>query len=87
MQVLEKIVNKDNEGLLGLIGQTVTLFCSSYFYTGRLVGVNTNEVKLEDASIVYETGPFTDKVWKDAQKLPYAWYVRTEAIESYGILK
>ncbi len=42
---------------------------------------------LEDAAIVYETGPFADKTWKDAQKLPSAWYVQCAFIESFGLLK
>ena len=72
----------------GLMGQTITLFCMSYFYTGQLVGVNTEFVKLKNPKIVYEGGAFTDKEWADAQALPNEfWYVRTEAIESFGVMK
>ena len=78
---------KDNEGLESLLGQVVTLFCLNYFYTGKLVGVNTTCVKLESASIVYETGELHTKSWKDAQALPNTWYVQTRCIESFGILK
>ena len=77
----------DNEGLDGLLGQTVTLFCGVYIYTGKLVGVNDTCVKLSDAKIVYETGELTTKTWKDAQSLPADWYVQTAAIESCGVLK
>lgn len=87
MKQLVQVKEVEGEGLVGLMGQRVTLFCSSYFYTGRLVGVNDTFVKLEDPSVVYETGPFTDKSWKDAQKLPNDWYVQTQSIESFGILK
>ena len=85
MKVMVKEVA--NEGLESLIGQRVTLFCGVYIYTGTLVGVNDTCVKLEDAGIVYETGPFSDKKWKDMQSLPSAAYVRTQAIEMFTILK
>lgn len=85
MKVMVKEVA--NEGLESLIGQRVTLFCGVYIYTGTLVGVNETCVKLEDAGIVYETGPFSDKKWKDMQSLPSAAYVRTQAIEMFTILK
>lgn len=75
------------EGLDGLLGQVITLFCMNYIYTGKLVGINDTCVKIEGAKIVYETGALTDKAWKDAQALPGVWYVRTGAIESFGLLK
>lgn len=85
MKLMVKEVS--GEGFEGLMGQRVTLFCSAYIYTGELVGVNTDCVKLTDASIVYETGSLTDKNWKDAQRLPNDWYVQKSAIESFGIMK
>jgi len=85
-----KIVVKEveNEGLESLLGKRVTLFCGVYIYTGNLVGVNDTCVKLEDAAIVYETGPFNQKDWKDSQSLSNkAWYVTKQSIESFGVLK
>lgn len=73
--------------MLALIGDRVTLFCANYIYTGKLVGVNDDCVLLETAAIVYETGPLTDKAWKDAQPLPHNWYIVRSAIESFGLLK
>lgn len=75
------------EGLEKLLGERVTLFCAVYIYTGKLVGVNDKCVLLEDAAIVYETGPLNDKKWKDAQPLPGPWYVSIGMIESFGVLK
>lgn len=74
-------------GLNNLKGQRVTLFCSAYFYTGVLKAVGPEDVLLEDAGIVYETGPLTTAGWQDMQRLPGEWYVRLAAVESYGILK
>lgn len=76
------------EGLLSLMDQVITVFACRYIYTGRLVGVNDTCVKLEDPEIVYETGPFDNTNWSDAQALPHKhFYVSTGAIESFGLLK
>ena len=82
-----KVQEIEGEGLEGLMGERVTLFCQIYIYTGDLVGVNDDYVLLENPSIVYETGSFTDKAWKDEQPLPNQFYVMKNAIESFGILK
>ena len=87
MKKLVKVEEVSGEGLIGLMGEKVTLFCLNYIYAGKLVGVNDAYVKLEDAHVVYETGAFSDKNFKDAQKLPNDWYVQIGAIESFGILK
>ena len=76
------------EGLESLLGEEVILLCMNYFYAGELVGVNDNSVKLANAKIVYETGEWSAKSWKDAQALPLeATYVQIGAIESYGKVK
>jgi len=81
------IEKNDREGLHALMGKRITLLCDCYFYTGKLIGVNDTCVKLQDAGIVYETGPFTDKKWEDMQELPNCWYVQIASIESFGELK
>lgn len=87
MKKLVEVQEVEGEGLMALMGQRVTLFCLNYIYTGKLVGVNTTCVLLSDAHIVYETGPFTDRAWQDAQKLPNDLYVMASAIESFGVVK
>jgi len=87
MKKLVKVEEVEGEGLVGLMGETVTLFCLNYIYTGRLVGVNDTYVKLENPKIVYETGAFTSKDWKDAQALPHDIYVNILAVESFGKVK
>ena len=85
---MRKIVEEvSGEGLEKLLGETVTLFCMNYIYTGKLLGVNASCVLLGEAKIVYETGDLDTKTWKDAQSLPGEWYVQTASIESFGILK
>ena len=87
MKKLVQVQEVEGEGLTALLGQVVTLFCMNYIYTGKLAGVNTSCVLLEAASIVYETGAFSDKSWKDAQRLPNDLYVQLSAIEAFGVVK
>ena len=87
MKKIVTVAEVEGEGLTALMGQVVTLFCMNYIYTGKLTGVNETDVLLEEASIVYETGAFTDKQWKDAQRLPNVVYVRIPTIEMYTVLK
>jgi hypothetical protein len=85
---MKKLVEEVNgEGLEKLLGEIITLFCANYIYTGKLIGVNQTCILLSDAGIVYETGEFTNKQWKDVQRLPNEWYVNIQSIESFGILK
>jgi len=85
----EKIMEEKFNGLKELLGETVTLFCVTYFYHGKLVAVGEDEVKLENPSIIYETGNWKDKEWSDIQDmhLPDGLIVRKSAIESYGKTK
>lgn len=88
MKKLVKVEEVSGEGLLALMGETVTLFCMNYIYAGKLVGINSTFVKLENAHIVYSTGAFNEKAFADAQKIPKSeWYIQINSIESFGILK
>ncbi len=81
---MKKIVTEvDGEGLVGLLGKRVLLMCANYFYSGVLAGVNTADVRLEDAAIVYETGPWTSKSFADEQSVGGIMYVRVVSIEAY----
>ena len=85
-----KIVNVtevSGEGLPKFLGERITLICENYIYTGLLKGVNDDCILLSDAAIVYETGPFDQKNWKDAQKLPNDFYIMKRKIEGFGIVK
>lgn len=83
MKKIMTITEVEGEGLVSLLGEKVILFCMNYFYAGTLTGVNTDVVLLEDAGIVYETGAFTDKNWKDFQKIGNV-YVRIASIEAFS---
>ena len=88
MRQVVTVTEVEGEGLESFLNQNVVLFCLNYIYTGKLVGINDTFVKLEDPSIVYETGPFSTPGYKDAQKLHVkSFYVQTAAIESFGASK
>lgn len=84
MKKVVEVTEVEGEGLTALLGEVVMLFCLNYIYTGKLVGVNSSCVLLENPAIVYETGAFNTKDLKDAQKLPFQLYVQSSAIESFG---
>jgi hypothetical protein len=87
MKKIVSVTEVEGEGLFKLMGERVTLFCVNYIYTGKLSGVNETCVLLEEASIVYETGAFDNKAWKDAQRLPNDLYVQLGAIEAFAVVK
>lgn len=87
MKKIMDVTEVNDEGLDRLLGEVITLFCMNYIYTGTLVEVNSDCVWLQNPSIVYETGAFTDKAWKDAQKLPADLYVMKASIEAFGLVK
>lgn len=79
------VENNEAEGLESLLGEKVLLMCVCYFYTGKLVGVNSSCVKLEDPAIVYDTGDWSDEGYSDAQRMSTKYhYVSTDMIESFG---
>lgn len=85
---MKKIVIDDTEeGLVKLLGEVVTLYCTSYIYSGVLKGVNDDCVLLADAKIVYNTGPHSDNSWELAEDMPHDWYVMKSRVESFGIFK
>lgn len=87
MKKLVKVEEGAGEGLLALMGQTVTIFCMNYIYAGTLVGINDTFVKLENGHIIYETGSFSEKKFKDAQKVSQELYIQLNSVESYAITK
>lgn len=85
---MKRLVDSEGHPMEDLLGKKVTLLCVSYFYTGVLTGVNSDCVELEYPGIVYETGAWDEKDWKDAQQLPSRYLcVMKSAIEAFGELK
>ena len=85
MKKLVNVTEVEGEGLVSLLGEKVMVFCVNYIYAGTLAGVNKDDILLEDASIVYETGDLCADKFQDAQKLPAPVYLRTSCIESYCV--
>lgn len=53
MKKIMTVTEVDGEGLVGLLGEKVILFCMNYFYAGTLSGVNDDCVLLEDGGITF----------------------------------
>lgn len=88
MKKLVQVQEIEGEGLEALLGERVLLICAGYFYEGKLIGVNTEFVKLDDAAIVYSTGEWTDANYADIKKFhKKEWYVQKGLIESFGLSK
>jgi len=88
MKKLVNVTEVESEGLIKLMGEKVTFFCLNYIYTGELIGVNDTCVLLKNPAIVYETGKFSDKSYKDEQSLCVEeFYIAMNCIESFGVLK
>ncbi len=83
---MKRLIESDKaEGLESLLGEPVLIMCMNYFYAGKLIGVNSEDVILEDSRIVYDTGTWSNDSYEDAQKIgPKEWLIRIGAIESYG---
>ncbi len=82
---MKKIIESvEGEGLESLLGEEVQIWCDCYIYSGILEGVNTHDILLKDAKVVYETGNLDEAGFSDMQSMPHKWYVRISKIESYG---
>jgi len=86
---MKKLVQEvENEGLNLLLGESVMIYALSYIYAGKLTGINSECILLEDAKIVYETGAFSESGYKDAQGLPgKKIYIMKANIEAFGLGK
>ena len=82
---MKQIIEVNGEGLESFFGKTVMLMCMNYNYSGTLEGVNDTFVKLsgKDAVIVYETGGWSNKVWKGSQSVGGPIYVERSKIEAF----
>jgi hypothetical protein len=79
-----KVEEVENEGFATFFDKPILLFCANYFYAGTLVGINDDFVKLENATIVYETGAFNTDSYKDAQFVPgKTVYVMKRLVEAF----
>jgi hypothetical protein len=86
---MKKVVNEtevDGEGIVSLMGEKVILMCMNYSYVGTLISVNETCVLLDekDAAVCYETGPWSDASWKDAQRVGRPLYVMIDKIEAFA---
>ena len=88
MKKIVQVVETNETAFESLMGKEITIFSLNYIYSGELVGVNDENVMLKNPKIVYETGKFSDKGFKDAQSLESdEFFIQKGTIESFGILR
>ena len=49
MKKVVTVQEVEGEGLAGFLGQRITVWCLNYIYTGDLVGVNDECIRLDNA--------------------------------------
>lgn len=85
MLVLKEVQEVKDKGFAALLGKNIEIFCGVYIYAGKLVGVNSTCVKLANPYLVYETGAFSDKRYKEAQSMNREFhYISMSLVESFG---
>ena len=88
MKKVVQVIETNESAIESLMGKRVTFLCLNYIYVGELIGVNETSVCLKNPAIVYETGRFSDKSYKDEQSLCVEeFFISMNCIESFGELK
>lgn len=82
-----EVIEVEEEGLIKLLGEYITVYCQTYIYAGILCGINDYCILLSDCSIVYDTGSHSKEKYEIQEKMPNDWYIMRSKIESFGIFK
>jgi hypothetical protein len=83
MKKIVNVIEVEDEGLVSLLGEQIIVWSLNYIYAGTLAGVNDTCLRLDDAKVVYETGPLTGTMQQSAQALKNPAYVMLHCIEMY----
>lgn len=70
-------------GFQALMGRVVELWGVDYIYHGKLAEIRLDAVRLEDASIIFDTGSFDSDEYARIEKLTTDRWVKRAAVESY----
>jgi hypothetical protein len=82
-----RVIEKEQEGLVSLLGKDVWLWCMNYIYSGTLIGVSHHGAKLANPKVVYKAGDLNKTGFEKSESfMSEHHYVRLNAIESYGAL-
>ena len=88
MKKLVNVVETNESAFESLMGETITVFSLNYIYHGKLIGVNKENILLENPKIVFETGKFSESSFKDIQPLnTKEFFLQMGTIESFGVLE
>jgi len=71
------------EDITELEGKKYAFQCARYIYYGKVKNVNPSWVELDEASVVFDTGNYSDTSAEDIQELPKKKaYVMRQSIEA-----
>ena len=77
----------EEDGYSELIGENITVFCCRYIYYGKLIAEGEGFIKLENPSIVYETGSFSKDNFETIQSMNTKTFcINKDSVESFGII-
>jgi len=86
-QLVEDIELKEINSMEDLIGETYLFQCARYIYHGEVKAVNSDYITLKNASVVFNTGDYSNDEAEDKQSLPNGVSVLRVSIESFYKLK
>ena len=85
MRRLIEVVESSN--FEATLGENVFITCCRFFYAGELTGVNDTCIELTNPEIVYETGHWREKGWKNSEKIAKKVVIMLASIESWLIVE
>jgi len=78
---------KPLNNLEDLIGQTYVFQCARYIYHGTVKAITSDYIELEDASVVFETGDYSNTSPSDMQALPHNAHIMRQSVEAFYKMK
>lgn len=74
---------KEIESMDDLVGETYLFQCARYIYHGEIKRVTHTYIELKDASVVFNTGDYSESEAEDKQSLPNGVKVMRQSIETF----
>lgn len=84
MKKVVETTEVEGEGLEAFLNEQIFIICRSYFYTGKLMGVNTDCILLEGAEVVLESGSLSGSTFTTTEKVAgNKIYITKNSIEAF----
>ena len=86
-QLGDELEVKEIENMDDLIGETYMFQCARYIYHGKVKSVNATYIEIENASVVFNTGDYSNSSPEDSQSLPNNAFIMRQSIEMFAKMK